>query len=538
MFLIIMMNAKELAVAIADTLHDFTGHRGVYSAKEFDDTLTAKLLRDSIKKTLHDEMEACKDLHYDIFSLLSKSNTEHTMLHAYERHILSSFRKHIITYTSTSNNLAPFTKECLSFFGVKKIHFVVDATGIPEAKYFCDKINTTIYKGLFEKIDAKKAKIHINACVKNEFQNYKLTKNSGLLQYDTISANKETGQISLVQSNIITGILKTSSGVKNLVKAIESQKRMHGTHNLRKNTLQIAQHEIKEHYGLPYEEIDNTIYTRSLYDLKRSGDYMTIEAAYQANKTRSADTMYIYDTQDIMAVLWALVKGVPTVYCKRAKNKTHTFTLYMPINYQSSNNKPVSNTLRSSSIPKTTTNNLTAETEAQIWLELNTKNTRGQTIINKFAKKLGVDANQLSEQLQKSVHPTSKIASAKTKLTNYTIRNSIIQNGGIGLTTLPNAEKMLTTAALLSPNSKDPMRTEFKTINLAQSIASSDSLYDVLMCLHDNGVTYLSFFEYIVYRFITFNRTNSYTPVHSVTMSSYDKTNSMSMLHSRPNSIQ
>ncbi len=282
----------------------------------------------------------------------------------------------------------------ISYFYNQNVAFVADANKLNN-KWFCiNNKNYTKYHGLFidydgfKQISEQKGGGNYNTnsdnnddnelydCFRKEFQNYGLTQENGellklinlnvlnnKLEFISITLNKnkyikKDFKINLdnkVDKNdprglslfllLFNEINKKTLGYLNFDKGDARSK------NLEKDIKSIGYNALKSKYniGLDLIEINNidnkaailkpVDFILTLFDLKRSMDYLYVKATYEANLKNLQDK-YIFVSSDSSAVHYALLLNTPCILTPNVEsNGDHFIILYNPQNkFQENNN--------------------------------------------------------------------------------------------------------------------------------------------------------------------------------------------------------
>ena len=533
------MSDGRLLLAVLDTFHDFLREREDKNKPNHvtNNTDLVKYVLTTIQPELDSEKEYIAQ-HPVIMNLVNKINKDTRLNSKFESAVLDYCKQQIPNMISVNIPITlpteTFTDQCLQIFKVSRVIFVEDTLGSVKHNYFCDLRSTLQYKGLFDKLDAwprKKVENFDTKCVQSEFQNYALKKEDKvLIEYDSITADNVNQQIHFTQKDR----LQISKKQIHAIGVSEFRRRIY---NIESNkSIDVALSLIEESYGLPsaWANSENRFrYIRSLYDLKRSGDYMTVEAALQANKNRSPDVIYIFVSVDRMAVGYALTRGVPSILVPVRKSGNAAMTIYNPPN-QPSATPSVTASARASAtasarasatasarasatasatatapnqaatqVPTSSSRSVvTTEKRNAIYNELKIPGTHVQTALRHH----GLQSTPEILQYLLSKNPYPEI---KTKLTsNY--RGSLARiHGGKTLQHRPELTIELPSLQYKTPISYQAIALEaldktFPTTTLMQSLDLSDPLYEILQIVNKKGMSELSTFEYLIFRFLTF----------------------------------
>lgn len=331
--------------------------------------------------------------------------------------------------------------------------------------------------------------------------------------------------------------------------------------------------DIKESFGLDYQKfVLNSVsvdeYIRCLFDLKRSGDYLTVAAAAEANRRSQDGKLYVFVSMDAFAVLRACFLGVPSVRAVNTSSKNMSFykmsnygkTLFPEI-YNDSIHRFLRKTVADQRIPRSihdesqiipltrksrpkprrtptpaptpmTTRSATASATVTRMSEtitdsvIRSLNTSGTTI-NSIIKKTEQDSPFLRDSILSTLYMNDNIKklnkNALKKVTNYVEKYRIpltpLMPGGTNdrvqqqqIKRTSTRENSLKRSSVRRPPSRyntyqngSPMLfVEHNIIDILELFNETHPLYRLLYAFLHVGVKKINTFQYLLYRFICY----------------------------------
>ena len=321
--------------AMFDTFHDFNPKRGGSSAKELMECIKYIIpnekmneYNDIVRKYNFKEYNFGINYSFDEKTIVTK------IVDTYLNKLFD-----IEKYEVFPANPTVFHNQSRDFFGIEKnLIFVPDANHLNEKNLCSIEYNTREYRGHFDKIDGKPSPKLENPkysiyekCFISEFLEYSIHKSDGsLLEYDSVTSIKNRQEVIYIHPRrnhtVNTTLDIKVIGVNKLITLLEETK-----NNETLDSVIIGN--IFERFKLVYAPVPDLEesrkeYIRCLFDIKRSGDYMTVEAAKEANiyrdkhKSKKKDE-YVFVSMDSFAVLRALLSGVPSILAYKGKDIGH-----------------------------------------------------------------------------------------------------------------------------------------------------------------------------------------------------------------------
>jgi hypothetical protein len=476
-------------IAILDTLHDFIKPRKT-SKKPIPDSQKAllrtknKLIKDAVLNTTRQDFDMEKEYinkHQGLRNIIDEIQNGNT-----------NFESDVLKFVQVEKKVPTmqipvsdpnFTSECKRFFNTSKIVFVVDVPGKLTENTLCT--GSLQYKGLFDSFDAANKRSTNPSCIKNEFQSYSLKKSENiLLEYDSINA--ELNSLTLNKDgNVHNYTSKKGTGVTQLRDAIYAVKKVN--HDIPSVTE--AKKEIDGTYGIP-SNLDQVTYIRTLYDIKRSGDYLTIEAVIEANKNSTDGTLYVLVTIDKMGVAYADFRNVPSVHSPVGTNG-FMVTLHDPRRTTETNvvHEPISESVR---LQNSESIQINSDKVRDIYQKLKEKGKHLKTVLRESGVPFNLDTlNVLSNTA--NIHKETEIEKRLRRALTQSRQQSRVNGGKVDMKSLK-----------YEAASRKALSKTLPTTTWMESLDLADPLYELLVFINKLGETELSVFDYLVFRFITF----------------------------------
>lgn len=343
-----LLNARK-CLALCDTLHDFlkTRQTGVSRTIFNQFRVYAHQTFRRTTESLNTFFETYPDM-YKYFYNRPQNINEKNVLHKYISTFINN-ETHTIIKSEINDMIIEdseeFVEACKDLYRYPNIVFVADSNKLGRDVLCNNDSNFFKYEGFFNDLDFKPSDDTNTpeSCKVTEFQDYKITKRDGsLLSYEEISIDHEESEIRLLQYD---GTLNTIDipapnervtrkrigvgEIKNLLAKTFRRTR----EDFEKDFDEEVYKMIKDMFGLEYTSFEHKDeYIRCLYDIKRAGDYISVQATAVANKNRTRaekkEKLYVFVSNDILSIARALLLGVPAVHTtSKGSKKNNTYRL-------------------------------------------------------------------------------------------------------------------------------------------------------------------------------------------------------------------
>jgi hypothetical protein len=249
--------------------------------------------------------------------------------------------------SSQATNLYDYLK---LVYNANKIMYVPDANALGK-DMLCinDMGHPTVYKGIFDQYDfsntstsggaPKKKPSQVSAasssssCLQREFQEYALSSNEKeLLALPIMQVGFDAGNNEYILKHKLMIDLdfekKQRAGILLFVKCLLKLRTYLGSlryltpDEKRELEAELQSESLKLIYGMyritltkddmkDKDKVRN--YLLSLFDLKRSGDYLAVKACAEANKNAPEGTKFVFVSNDQLAILYAHMQNIPCI---------------------------------------------------------------------------------------------------------------------------------------------------------------------------------------------------------------------------------
>jgi len=527
--------------AMYDTFHDFK-----YQRKPADLKIDGPALLRCVLATMPN-MQVYKDIvdKYDLNNVtkhvfaVNSSLTEIDIVNnlIQDKNLLKSLlslqNDHVF---STEAGIVDFHKAVKNFFDSDDpIEFVPDANQLSE-KILCsnkDPFVTREYRGYFDKIDAKNVPKNksYQYCFNPEFQTYSISRRDGsLFSYDSITADIMRKKVVYEHPNNDNSVditkVQRIPGVSHFISVLVKTQRQEAVD-------EAIYGNIKNTFGLDKTVQSPEEYVRCLYDIKRSGDYMTVEATKEANLKTDTKKLYVFVSSDAFAIFRAILSGVPAIRTVNEADHKHVTFYKLSTMGSALFEFHKQKTYRRSQPYQPPTPLITDEKKNILISDLNKPSVRIDSVLKQYSHQWNIP----QENLFKAIKAAPSINENARKKINRLVSRSVSKqtdtlnpidqgpslNGGVRtatVTTTSNQTPLMvrrrqtnTTNNLTHRHKPSPfnlpqdskqtsIQREFAIDDLMQMFEESHPLHLLLAAFKEHNVTKITVFQYILYRFV------------------------------------
>jgi hypothetical protein len=395
---------------------------------------------------------------------------------------------------------------------------------VPDANLLGDKtlcFNAKEYRGYFDNIDAKvisnSSRDDNNPCFGREFQTYGIYKHDGsLFEYESVVADYTQQKVIFKHANWVNTIdILKDNKIEGVTKFIDVLVKTQRHESLDETIFE----NVKNVFGLDYSQFSETEelniqYLRCLMDIKRSGDYMTVEAAKQANANagRPNDTRYVFVSTDSFAIMRAILSGVPSI--RAYHSGRYEITAFYNFSKEGRtlfglNNK--TQTTQTSDVKQ-----LTDQQKLELLSAVN--NPKGKhltSILKDHSRRLNIPVYSLNTSIHNDPKLNASARKKPLKIVEQSRRDQSVVKGGMLSNRFrqvsniyPSSSRYKTNVHPISHHSRHSRKpesfldTEFDVYEIMQEFHESHPFYKLLSYLNHYYIQKISVFQYILYRFI------------------------------------